>query len=126
MKERSKKTKRMLREWMKEAYERELHRELVRLDKSMAEWRQGAISSGEMSVQIREWERGPLRVLNGWYNEQANDLTVAYAVAAGILDETEVPPELLETVVNALALFRSLKEQGELRERQGEWWIDKA
>ena len=40
--------KRLLREYMGEAYERELHRELVKLDQSFAEWRDGQISSGEL------------------------------------------------------------------------------
>jgi len=42
-----KKIKRLLREYMIEAYERELHRELTKLDESFTEWRTGTISSGE-------------------------------------------------------------------------------
>ena len=41
--------KRLLREYMGEAYELELHRELVKLDQSFAEWRDGKICSGELS-----------------------------------------------------------------------------
>jgi len=54
MKEYSKRTKRLMREWMTEAYETELHRELTKLDESFAEWRRGAISSGELSHRIHQ------------------------------------------------------------------------
>ncbi len=49
--------KRLLRETMAEAYERELRRELAQLDQSFAEWRQGTISSGGLSDQ----EQGELQ-----------------------------------------------------------------
>ena len=124
MPEQSKRVKRLIREWLTEAYERGLHRELVRLDESMAEWRRGAIGSGEMSHRIHEWETGPSRALFKWYNYGSKDMAVAFAIAAGILDEGEVPPELLEAIGNVLTLFRESQERGELRDREGEWWVD--
>jgi hypothetical protein len=68
MREHSKRIKRLIREWMTEAYERELHRELTKLDESFAEWRRGTISSGELSHRIHEWETGPSRALFKHYN----------------------------------------------------------
>jgi hypothetical protein len=40
----------------------------------------------------------------------------------GILDEEEVPEELLEAINGAIEFFRSLQEQDELRTREGTWW----
>ena len=93
---------------MTEAYERELHRELTKLDESLAEWRRGAISSGELSHRIHEWETGPSWALFEHYNRGPQDLSVAYAVVVGILDEEEVPEELLEAISGAIEFFPSL------------------
>ena len=59
----SKRVVRLLREWTTEAYEREPHRELTRLDESFAGRRSGAISSAELSQRVHEWESGPSRAL---------------------------------------------------------------
>jgi hypothetical protein len=122
MPEYSKSVKRLISKWAAEAHERELHRELARLDESMAQWRSGAIGSGEMSYRIHEWERGPSRALFRQYNDGPKEAPLAYAIVLGILDEGELPPELLEAIGHALAFFRSLQEQGRLRDREGEWW----
>ena len=122
MREYPKRIKRMITEWMTEAYERELHRELARLDERFAEWRRGTIGSGELCARIHEWERGPSRALFKQYNHGPKDMSVAYAVVVGILDEEEVPGELLAAISNAMAFFRSLQERDELRDREGQWW----
>jgi hypothetical protein len=74
MREYSKRIKRLIREWMTEAYERELHRELTKLDESFADWRRGAVSSGELSHRIHEWETGPSRALFKHYNRGSQDM----------------------------------------------------
>ena len=122
MRQYPKRIKRLLREWMTEAYERELHRELTVLDERFAEWRSGTISSGELRHRIHEWERGPSRALFKHYNHGPQDMSVAYAIVLGILDEAEVPEGLLEAIGRPLEFFRSLKERDELREREGTWW----
>jgi hypothetical protein len=47
---------------------------------------------------------------------------VAYAIVVGILDEEEVPEELLKAIGGAIEFFRSLQERDELRTREGTWW----
>ena len=116
MTEYPKRIKRLLREAAATAYEQELHRELTKLDQSFAEWRSGAISSGELSQRVHQFETGPSRELFKRYNSGQSDLNVAYAIVAGILDESQVPPELLQALSTPLDFFRSLKERGELRE----------
>jgi hypothetical protein len=115
MTEYSKRIKRLLREWMTEAYEQELYRELTKLDQSFAEWRNGTISSGELSHRIHQYETGPSRELFKYYNHSPRDMTVAYAIVVGILDK--VPAELLEAISGPIDFYRSLQERGELRER---------
>ena len=122
MRQYPKKVKRLMQDWMTKAYERELHRELTVLDKSFAEWHAGAISNGELSHRIHEWERGPSRALFKHYNYGPPDMSVAYAIVLGILDEAEVPEELLEAISGPLAFFRSLQERDDLRKREGTWW----
>lgn len=119
-----KRIKGLIREWMIEAYERELHRELTKLDESFAEWRSGAISSGELNHRIHEWEIGPSRALFKQYDHSSKDMSVAYAIVVGILEEEEVPGELLVAIGRAIAFYRSLQERDELRDREGCWWSE--
>ena len=101
---------------MIQAYERELHRELVKLDLSFAEWRDGKISSGELSYRVHQYETGPSRDLYKKYNYSYHDTNVAYAIVTGILKRDEIPAELLEAISSLLAFYQSLKEEGELKE----------
>ena len=117
MKDYSKNIKRLLREYMTEAYERELHRELTKLDQSFAQWRAGAISSGELSYRIHQYETGISRELYKQYNESPHEMTVAYAIVIGILDQRKVPLELLEAISGPLDFYRSLQERNELKGR---------
>ncbi len=105
----SKTVKRMLRQWITEAYERELHRELTKLEASFKEWREGAISSGELSYRIHQYERGASREWYKKYNSRMDDLV-------GILSEDEVPVELREALARPIEMFRQMKERGQLRE----------
>ena len=116
MSEYPKHIKRLLREYNTAAHEQELHRELGKLDQSFTEWRSGALNSAELSHLVHQYETGPSRELFSRYNSGQSDLNVAYAIVAGILDESQVPPELLQALSTPLDFFRSLKERGELRE----------
>lgn len=112
----SKKIMRLLREWMTEAYERELHRELTKLDQSFAEWREGRISSGALSHRIHQYENGPSRELFKQYNDGDQDMNVAYAIISGILNRDEIPTELLEAIERPLGFYQGMKDRNELRE----------
>jgi hypothetical protein len=108
--------KRLLRQWMIEAYERELYRELAKLDQSFSEWRAGKMSSGELSNRVHHYEAGASRELYKHYNYSPHEMTVAYAVVAGILKREELPAELLEAIEQPLEFFQSMKDRNELRE----------
>lgn len=102
--------KRLLREFMVEAYERDLHRELLKLEQSFSEWRDGQISSGELSYRVHQYETGPSRDLYSKYNVSYHDMNVASAIVAGILKREEIPGELLEAISSLLAFYDSHKE----------------
>lgn len=111
----SKRIKWLLGEYSRKAHERELHRELTRLDASFDQWRKGNISSSDLDELVHKYEGGPARELWKQYNQGQADMNVAYAIVAGILDESEVPDELLEALERPLAFYRDMKERNELQ-----------
>jgi hypothetical protein len=111
----SKRIKQLLREYATEAHERELHRELTKVEDSFSEWRQGRITSAELDHQIHKYKIGPARELYKRYNYGELDLAVAYAIVAGVLAEDELRPELLEAISGPITLYRSWQEEGRLR-----------
>jgi hypothetical protein len=115
MQEPSKRVKRLLREQAAIAHERELHRELTKLDGTFAEWRSGAISSEELTYRIHKYDTGPARELWKRYNSGPAEISVAYAIVVGILDRDEVPAELLEAMGRQIDWLHSQQERGELR-----------
>lgn len=110
------KIKRLLRNWADIAYDRELHRELVKLDQVFEKWRKGQINSVEMSHRLHKHNTGPLHKLYRSYNDGSNDMLVAYAMTIGILDEAELPPQLIEALEGPLAFYQSEQEKGKLRD----------
>ncbi len=110
-----KQIKRALREIMAQAYERELERELRKLDQSFAEWRAGSIGSGELSYRVHQYETGPSRELFKQYNMNQPDLCVAYAIVVGILEREEVAPEVLAAIGAPLAFYQGLQDRNELK-----------
>jgi hypothetical protein len=106
--------KKLLAELTTEAYERELHRKLAQLDQSFAEWRNGHISSGELSHRIHQYDIGPSRELYKRYNDNPHEMSVAYAIVVGILQRDEMPVELLEAIAGPLSSFQSMKDRNEL------------
>ena len=115
MRKYSKAIKHLLHENALEAYERELHRELTKLDISVSEWRAGKIGSGELSYRIHQYETGVSKELYNRYNSGDDDLNVAYAIITGILSKNDVTPEVSEAIEASLGFYQSLKDHGELR-----------
>ena len=78
MREYPKKIKKLIREFAAEAHERELHRELAKLDCHFAEWRSGKLGSGVLSDEIHKYDNGPSRELFKRYNGELTDMMVVY------------------------------------------------
>lgn len=107
--------KKLLAQAMSTAYERELQSALTELDRSFAEWRDGAISSGELSHRIHQYEVGKSRQLFKRYNDGDPDMIVAYAVTIGVLQRQDLPAELLEALVAPLSFYQMLADRDQLR-----------
>ena|SRR5688572_19788519 len=111
----SKAIKRQLREWMIEAYERELHRELTLVDQDFSQWREGQISSGELSYRVDQYNRGPSYRLSELYNDRGSlSYNVAYALVTGILNPDEVPQDVQEAIAPLIALYQKMKDEDDL------------
>ncbi len=115
MKEYPKPIKKLIRKYMAEAYERELGRELKKLEVSFEQWRSGEISNGEFSYRLHQYEVGPSRELYKQYNCGQADMNVAYAIVLGILNRNEIPPELLEQLAGPLEFYEGMAARGDLR-----------
>jgi hypothetical protein len=107
--------KRLVRTWLGQAYDRELQRELAKLDQSFAGWRSGQIDSAELSDRIHRFEVGPARELYKRYNQGDEDMTLAYVIVAGVLAREEVPAELLQALERPLSFYQSWKDRDDLR-----------
>jgi hypothetical protein len=106
--------KRALRQLMDVAYERDLHRELEKLDQNFAAWREGAINSFELNELIHKHHNGPSRELWSRYSSYSYaDMLVASAVVEGLIKEEEVPPEVLAAIRQQIGSSRSWQEYEE-------------
>ena len=112
----SKRIKRLLREYAAEAYERELQRELAKLDASFSKWRSGNIGSGEMSYRIHQYEKGPSRELYKKYNHGEDAFNVAYAIVTGILESEAIPEDLISAIEKNINFYQMLKTTGDPKE----------
>jgi len=109
--------KRKLRELAGVAYKRELGAELSKLELEFARWRSGEIDPFELSDRIHRFHDGISRDLHVLYGRLPPGHSVARAVVLQVLQEAEVPSELLEALERPLHFYREqlldLDEQGE-------------
>lgn len=110
-----KQIKKLISTWKCEAHERELHRELTKLDGLFAQWRAGEMGSGDLAIHVEDCWKGPIKELLERYNTSYQDNNVAYALVTGILSYDEVPEELVQALSERIAYFEDLKARGDLR-----------
>jgi hypothetical protein len=110
----SKSVKKLIRQYLGEAYESERHQELARLDQSFAEWREGRIDNEELNQRIHHYHNETDREMFNRYNDPFPDLVVANALSIGLLDPKEAPPELLAALADKIKdIQRHLREENE-------------
>lgn len=102
-----KKVQRLLREQAALAYEEELRRALLPLATAFDQWKAGKIKSRELDAALNDFHQGPSRKLFSKYNDGLLNIFVAHAIVTGILDKTQVPPELLDHLSSAIAFYES-------------------
>ena len=110
----SKSVKKLIRQYLGEAYVRETHQELARLDQSFAEWREGRVDNEELNQRIHIYHNETARDMFNRYNGPFPDLVVANAFATGLLEPKEAPPELLAALAEEIKdIQRHLREENE-------------
>jgi hypothetical protein len=93
------------------AHEEALRRALVELDTHFERWRRNEIDSFELEARIHEFHQGASReIFNQFGIDRVADRPrkVAYGVAAGLIDESVLPPEIRPCVEKWLATYREL------------------
>ena len=111
MRELPKRVCRELRGLAARAHEEALRRALVPLAEAFRGWEEGRVSSFELSGLIHEFHQGPARELYAPYALRgAADLSVASAVARGVLGREAVPADVLEHLLREVKLCERLQE----------------
>ena len=111
--------KRKLRELAGAAYERELGAELSKLEAEFLQWRSGGIDPFELSDRIHRFHDGVSRDLYVLYERLSPSHAVARALALQLLQESEVPSEILDSLQGPLQFYR---EQTSLKDEESEGW----
>jgi hypothetical protein len=88
------------------AHDRELELYLSELEDRFREWRQGAISSTELSDFIHDFHDGAARGIYSTYTQMKRDEAVARAIGVGLLGEDEVPSEITQALATTISHFR--------------------
>ena len=86
--------------------DRELDLYLSELENRFREWRQGTVSSTELSDLIHEFHDGSARAVYSTYGQMKGDEIVARAVGVGLLREDEVSTEIREALAVLVTHFR--------------------
>ena len=103
--------KQALRNLVRRAYEIELGRALASLQAQFGQWTAGEISAFDLSEEIHRFHQGPARELYVRYSEAPATLAVAHAIETGILDRTQVAPDVLAHLARALSFYESQRRQ---------------
>jgi hypothetical protein len=99
--------KRSLRQLADRAYEVELGRELTTLEGEFARWHRGELSPFDVAEAIHRFHQGPARDLYVSYTSRHPKAAVAYAIQNGILDRTQIAPDVLAELAGALSLYEA-------------------
>jgi hypothetical protein len=102
-----KKRRKVLRELAGMAYDRELDGALGELDAKFQEWRDKKICGFELNEEIHKHHNGISRQLWNKYTLDAETLVVM-AVAQGVLDESELPPDTLADLRERIDMSRPM------------------
>ena len=100
------------------AHERDLAAALEELAGRFDAWRQGTLDPFELNHLVHEYHRGPSVEIWKRYDDTDPEVTLAQAIARGVLREEEVSPEVFEIVAHLVETFRAWQDEPEdLEER---------
>lgn len=106
MEQLDKPTRKLLREALDLAYQKELGRELAKLHAAFERWQQGEVSPFDLSDAIHAFHQGPNRTLYLRYVQGDQLLMLAGAVSAEILRPEELHPDLRPHVQRVLQVLK--------------------
>ena len=101
-----KKIRKRLREFASLAYERELNRELDALAIEFKRWRRRELTPWDLSERIHAFHQSPARDLFVLYRDLDEGMAVGRALAGGMLEEKEIPADVLAHVASAFEYYR--------------------
>lgn len=102
----TKRQRRQLRELQGLAWERELSAVLEDLEGDFRSWRQGHISPFELNDRIHRFHNGRSRELFNTYSGSLDTFWLEAVVARGVIEESEVPEDLLAAYRPHIDRFR--------------------
>ncbi len=100
--------KRLIRQWAAIAHEREMRVHLEQLAASFARWQAGEVETWDLTDAIHQFHQGPNRDLFNRYTGPYPDLAVAHALVEGLVQEAELPAELVAALAPAITLYRGV------------------
>jgi hypothetical protein len=105
----AKERRRQYRELAGLAHQRELEQALDSLEANFKAWRAGEIGPFELSDRIHEFHNGPAQELWKRYTGLDAGLNANMAFARGVLEDKDIPPDLLDEVRDAASGLRWLE-----------------
>jgi hypothetical protein len=111
MNEYPKRIKRRLRELAAVAHERAVRVHLERLAEDFRRWQAGTLDTWTMCDRIHLFHDGPSRDLFVQYTRGPAGMTVAHALATGLLRESEVDAEAREVIAGLVELQREWAQE---------------
>ena len=101
--------KRQMNALIDKAHELALRNALEELNTHFNRWRRGEIDSFELQDLIHKFHDGQSReIYNRFSDRRTSQLPIAtaYAVANGLIDEKDVPPEVMPFIATLLRFWR--------------------
>ena len=101
----------LLRQLAQEAWEAELDDKLEQLFEDFSRWTEDGMSAFELSEKIHDFHNGASRELYGRYTGLDPAVTVARAIAMGILDDKVLGYTLHAKLTDQIEAFRSAEHE---------------
>ena len=102
--------KKQLKSMVFRAHETALRSPLSELARQFERWQRGEINSFDLVDRIHEFHNGPSQAIYKRFTYTRNDdlpMLAASAIATGLIDEKDVPAEVLPYLERWLAFYRS-------------------
>lgn len=90
------------------AHERALRAAFESLEAKFALWRNGKLDTFALNDALHEYHQKEQREIWGIYQRGPAPTAVARAVAEGLLNESDLSPQLLEDLGQSIAIFREV------------------